>query len=369
MILIISYMNDWHSKAVRWSLAQCGVECEEVDSYYLPSTLRMTLEIDAVPTPRFRYCLGSPTQSLLDLRLADIRVAWMRRLNDSDFDYSDVHTLDRGIVKRECGAFLRNLYASIQKSGCVCINDENLSKRIDNKAVQLLFARDAGLTIPSTIISNDSTEVEEFAARHGGSVIVKPFFQELWEDEDGRAIQLASMASLEQIRGNGKAISLCPYIYQEAVPKNYELRIVVMGDQIYAIRIDSQANEGTRVDWRADSASCSLSQVHIPPEVGERILQFMRLCGIQFGSLDFVVTPKGEYVFLEINEQGQFLWVERRNPDIRILQAMTAYLGRCAGLELDVSEISLDGYFRSTQYTADSVAYTAAKQAHSQANA
>lgn len=36
----------------------------------------------------------------------------------------------------------------------------------------------------------------------------------------------------------------------------------------------------------------------------------MEELGIVFGCFDFIVTPQGDYVFLEVNEMGQFLFVE-----------------------------------------------------------
>ena len=48
--------------------------------------------------------------------------------------------------------------------------------------------------------------------------------------------------------------------------------------------------------------------------------------GIVFGCFDFIVTPDGEYFFLEINEQGQFLWVEDANPSIKMLDTFTEFL-------------------------------------------
>ena len=36
----------------------------------------------------------------------------------------------------------------------------------------------------------------------------------------------------------------------------------------------------------------------------------MRKMGLVFCALDFIVTQDDEYVFLEVNEQGQFLWIE-----------------------------------------------------------
>lgn len=52
----------------------------------------------------------------------------------------------------------------------------------------------------------------------------------------------------------------------------------------------------------------------------------MRRMGLVFGALDFIVTPEGDYVFLEVNEQGQFLWIEELNPNIPILDMFVQFL-------------------------------------------
>jgi len=32
--------------------------------------------------------------------------------------------------------------------------------------------------------------------------------------------------------------------------------------------------------------------------------------GLVFGCIDMIVTPRGEFIFLEINPNGQWLWIE-----------------------------------------------------------
>ena len=32
--------------------------------------------------------------------------------------------------------------------------------------------------------------------------------------------------------------------------------------------------------------------------------------GLRYGAIDMVFTPDGRYVFLEINPNGQYLWIE-----------------------------------------------------------
>jgi hypothetical protein len=51
-----------------------------------------------------------------------------------------------------------------------------------------------------------------------------------------------------------------------------------------------------------------------PCEVGtdlaERCIALLARLGFVFGCFDFVVTPEGRAVFLEVNQMGQFLFVE-----------------------------------------------------------
>ena len=52
----------------------------------------------------------------------------------------------------------------------------------------------------------------------------------------------------------------------------------------------------------------------------------MRSLGIVFGGFDFIVTPGGEHVFLEVNPEGQFLWIEEACPEIRLLAPFVDFL-------------------------------------------
>jgi hypothetical protein len=52
----------------------------------------------------------------------------------------------------------------------------------------------------------------------------------------------------------------------------------------------------------------------------------MRQLGIFMAAFDFIETPSGEYVFLEVNEGGQFLWAEDELEDIPLLDALVEFL-------------------------------------------
>jgi len=99
-----------------------------------------------------------------------------------------------------------------------------------------------------------------------------------------------------------------------------------MGRTLIAARIDSQAHEATREDWRSGQHLAEISPFELPDPIAEKCRRYMRAAGLRFGCFDFIVTPEGEYVFLEVNQAGQFLWKELRCPELPMLQAFCDFL-------------------------------------------
>ncbi len=116
-------------------------------------------------------------------------------------------------------------------------------------------------------------------------------------------------------------------IYQEEVQKVCEYRVVVLGAEVIGVEIDSQSNADAKLDWRdADTAALGLKPVTLPAELRQKILNFMSSMGLVFGSLDLALGPAGEVVFFEVNEQGNFLWLEGHNPDVFLLDRMVQFI-------------------------------------------
>ena len=46
------------------------------------------------------------------------------------------------------------------------------------------------------------------------------------------------------------------------------------------------------------------------PQFDAALRAYLRHCGLRFGAFDLIVTPEGEHVFLELNPNGQWYWVE-----------------------------------------------------------
>jgi hypothetical protein len=116
-----------------------------------------------------------------------------------------------------------------------------------------------------------------------------------------------------------------PGIYQELVPKAYELRVTVMGDHCFTARINSQGTAQGELDWRRAIGSLTLVPWELPRALSTRVRRLLAHLGLVFGCLDFIVTPEGRHVFLEVNQAGQFLFVER-DSGMALLDAFSEFL-------------------------------------------
>src|SRR5205814_1443876 len=110
-----------------------------------------------------------------------------------------------------------------------------------------------------------------------------------------------------------ESVALAPTILQPYVDKAAELRCVVIGKEIFCAKINSQANENTRKDWRAAKpGECEHENFSLPAHVEASIHRLMDALEINFASMDVILTPEGEFVFLEANPNGQWLWLEEQ---------------------------------------------------------
>src|SRR3954454_24623583 len=88
---------------------------------------------------------------------------------------------------------------------------------------------------------------------------------------------------------------------------------VVMGHSIFTAKLDSQAHESTRKDWRAgavEEEEVEYEVFDLPERVRAGLHRQVRSFDINFASIDMIVTPEGEFVFLDLNPNGQWLWLE-----------------------------------------------------------
>lgn len=280
--------------------------------------------------------------------IQSIRTVWnRRRIGCNVPDY--VHPDDRDFVFRENARFWRALWSPITDRA-MWIADGPVADRAEDKIRQLLVAAEVGLHIPLTLFGNDVDETRNFIANNvaaGFETIYKTFTPVSWRSEDnGLRIKHTSIVTTDHL--DPAVFGLTPGIFQRRVAKQFEVRANFFGDQVHSVRINSQHSEVTRLDWRASiTSSGMLSEWKLPSGVVELVRKLLNRLDLHMACVDFIVDDSGKYWFVELNQQGQFLWIEEELPSMRMLSRFAEFL---YGLPAEHVDVPLADIITSLEY-------------------
>jgi glutathione synthase/RimK-type ligase-like ATP-grasp enzyme len=205
-----------------------------------------------------------------------------------------------------------------QATTCLWVNHLINDSAAAHKPWQLASARAVGLTIPETLITNDPEEARSFWEAHSGNVVYKAFRQTHSAWRETRALRPQHVSLIEAVR-------LAPVLFQELITGIADLRVTVIGDELFAAAATLEDATYT-LDIRFNPG-IAYNPYTLPDNVAASILRLMESLGLEYGAIDMRLTPDDRYVFFEVNPAGQFLYVERssRQP---ITAALVAHLLR-----------------------------------------
>jgi len=313
-IVILAYANDNHTAPLKWALEKAGyrVECWSGLGWSPEQQASITFDGSA------RLTLGPYT-----LEAGDI--VWIRRPNPPMHN-PNVAEPDRKFAEGEYRWFSWSIMYLFEALGVRVINPYSASRFINNKSVQLVIAKDAGMLVPETLMSNSPEAAKSFLKqREGHRTICKAFFPHVWQKGSGGiAVTETFEISLDQLPAD-EVLTYAPAIYQEMVVKKFDVRMALLGTTVYSYSLHNPKNA---LDWRQDAGQglVEVKSIETPAEVEAAVLAFAKKSGVSFGSLDFAIDEDGRWWFLEINEEGQFLWLDEFNPEVKIQQKFLAFL-------------------------------------------
>jgi glutathione synthase/RimK-type ligase-like ATP-grasp enzyme len=304
-VLVITNDHDEHADAVIQELDRRAVPVFRFHPAEFTDTASISMEV------RDGHIDGEIRDARGQVAFHDICAAWYRRSRALFAPLPSLNLLHgdlENFVRVQSSAALSGLFAGLQT---LWVGQPFKLRQADVKAVQLVEASKAGLATPATLISNDPQRATAFVESLGDTdCALKPLIATRVDGEEGARLPLTTILP----RGHAlDSVALSPSIFQPYIEKAYELRCVVMGEKIFTAKLNSQAHEGTRLDWRAGSvedAQVEHEVYDLPERVEAGLHRLMRSFGINFASIDMIVTPDGEFVFLDLNPNGQWLWLE-----------------------------------------------------------
>jgi len=302
-ILIISNPEDLHAFAVIEALARRGATADLWLTPDYPELQSITLTIDDTGGSKIRITDGeTELQGPYD-------VVWNRR-GVFHAPLQELHEADHEFARAEASTHYQAAMELLAQHG-LWINPPAQKRLANLKPLQQQVAARCGLRTAQTLYTNDPDAIRAFLARAGGSCIYKANTQKgLWMRGDGTLETLYTTIINASQLSEDEVLRLTPGIFQEVIPKKHELRVTVMGDHLFAARLLSQETTTGRVDFRRSYGELRIEREELPEPLTKQLVLLSRQLGLVYGAIDLIVTPDDEVIFLEINESGQFLWIE-----------------------------------------------------------
>ena len=270
-------------------------------------------DTDLFPTQRrlaSLYGLDGDVHRLDGVDLSSVTALWNRRY----FIGRDIpQELDPQLRKPSVEESQRSLFGMVNCLDVFHLDPLRASHHARHKPLQLKLAQELGLEVPRTLITNDPEEVRAFAASCPDGIITKMMSSFAVYDAEGREHVVftnpLSAEDLEDLSG----LELSPMTFQETVTKAVELRITIIGRQVFTAAIDASRSERATHDWRRDGFDLLEYWVEhpLPDSVAEKLLALLDRLGLNYGAIDVILTPDGRHVFLEVNPVGEFFWLEK----------------------------------------------------------
>jgi len=247
------------------------------------------------------------------ISMTHIKSVWFRRPRTLFVDELYADGEESAFAESEMSGALWSLYCNLD--GAFWMNHPLPSRHLleHNKLLQMKLAAKCGLRVPDTIVSNNSAEIISFCEQHGGVIAVKVLRKAVPNNTDlSRKWIYTNIVTLDYLKRHADNISSTALMAQEYIAKKVELRVTIIGTNVLACAIHSQDSERTKVDWRRyDFERVKHDVYELPTAVAAKLLAFMDQCNLAFGAVDMIITPDGDFIFLEINPSGQYGWIER----------------------------------------------------------
>lgn len=311
-VLIVSTQADDATETVARCLATMGIPFTRLDTELYP--FAETLAYDPSPQGGFIGLDGYPIKPTS---------VWYRRIRAG----ATPSDMDEGIA-----TFCRQETRAALVGGLLGCDARWMSHptavwQSEYKPYQLRLAAKIGFAVPRTIITNNPDVVKRSFAEFG-RMIVKPTRSGYVQTNEGE-YSIYTSEVLERHLDEVECARFSPAIYQELIPKAFDVRVTIVGGLCVAALIDSQSEQAAMIDWRQTSnPSLPHYKAILPPELVSKLVCLTKALDLTFAAIDLVKTPSGDYVFLEVNPNGQWLWLDDM-LNLGISEAVADWLARC----------------------------------------
>ncbi|MBT2468936.1 ATP-grasp ribosomal peptide maturase [Streptomyces sp. ISL-66] len=290
-VLVVTNLDDPTTDLVVDELHDRDIPVMRFDSGDFPTTLSFEATITA---DGIRGALRTPTRTA---DLSRVRSLYYRRPSGFAFPHLDEQTARFAITQARYG--LGGVLASLP--GCLYVNHPHRIGDAEFKPSGLAAAVDAGFLVPDTLFTSNPDEARAFIKQRP-SVIYKPLSTPLYRIDGVSCTVEVLEVTAEEI---DDSVAGTVHLFQERIEKSGDVRVTVIGDKVFCVRIDSDL-----LDWRTDYDRLTYTVAQPPPGITEALRAYLAQFRLVFGAFDFAIDCHGQWWFLECNPSGQWAWME-----------------------------------------------------------
>jgi len=315
-VLVVAQAQDATADLVVDALLARGADVARIDTADFPGSLSLSARPERVDSPGWLCSRGR--------RIDLASVSSVYRCQPAQF------TFPAGMSAPE--QRFATLESTYGLGGVLCaqpwrwIDHPTVVADASYKPRQLRVAAQCGLTVPRSLVTNVGAQVREFAAEVREGLVYKSLSPGVVTEQDEVRIIYTSRLTADDL--DDGAIGLCCHLFQEWIPKAFDVRLTAVGDRCFAVAVHAGSPE-TTVDWRCRYDELRYEVRETPDAVRCGVMAYLRAFGLIFGAFDFSVTPDGRWWFLECNPAGRWGWIAEETG-LPIAEAIADELVRAA---------------------------------------
>lgn len=305
-ILILSSIYDFSTDLVTQALEKAGVNYLRLNKESLPEH-RITL----IPEDVLMSVEGPSGSFTVDDSVLSVFFRQPVFLRNTP---GESLSLKEQLIRSQWMAFLRSL--SIFKNAR-WMNWPESTYLAETKSYQLMQAHELGFNIPKTKIGNNAIEFQSFS----GEVIIKSLDTVLLREGNDSLFTYSTVKQPHRLRD--EEVYEAPLTVQEYIFPKTDIRITVVGDNLFAVKITSNG-KSIEEDWRIISRDkVEYTDIALPHDVKSSCQRLVKELGLNFGAID-LIESNGKYIFIEINPTGEWGWIV--TPERRIDTCIAEWL-------------------------------------------
>ena len=298
-VLILSGLYDFSTDLVILELRNAGVPYLRLNREQLADhrlTLDPTIPELTVDGPSGSHCLGTA-----------LGAVWYRQpvflRNTPAVQLQPQQQLERS----QWSAFLRSL--------CVFkharwMNSPTTTYIAESKPYQLFTAASCGFKVPKTLVTNNADCIQSVFP---DSLVIKSLDTVLLRDGDDCLFTYTTIMSSQELTET--EVSTAPLLAQAVLEEKTDLRVTVVGDRIFSVRILMQG-KGIDGDWRViEKEKLEYENIVLDDDTAQSCQRLTSSLGLEFAAIDLIETPEGIY-FIEVNPTGEWGWLSSNERKI-----------------------------------------------------